>query len=325
VKKRQHWKRRAAGATARAGDETRQAKASRAREASPPHDRRALAEGAARWRGIALDLAVVAANLFLLAPLARTLRAGGQGFLNAGRGVSGIVSPTVGWLFLSVFAAHALGAYLKRRPRQARLAARADGRRAGVALSSPAGKLLVGIACALLLFHFFIFMSLLFSGWQSTSLESWSPLFGAGASQNTYSAFVVRFILIIFIMPLPTALVAISLGGDGDDDADAPAATWRTHAATELCADLLLYFSIIVLTVVMNVLIAPRFISAGPGAGDVLASLIPLALAFTILYLPPRLVYLAEDYRSPLAWLTIALALLALAYRTFIPGDTFSW
>jgi hypothetical protein len=261
----------------------------------------------------------------LLAPLARLLREGGQNFLTNGKSVAGIVSPTVGWLFLSVFAAHALGAYLKRLPRQARLSARA-GVPQGVeslGVRSPARKVLAGVACALLLAHFFTFMSLLFSGWQSTGLESWSPLFGESAAENTYAAFFVRFVLIIFVMPLPTALVAISLSTDASAP---PLQTWRTHWTTELCADLLLYYSIIVVTLIMNVLIAPRFVAdAGAGGpGNVLASLVPLALAFSIFYLPPRLVYLSEDYRSPLAWLTILLALLALAYRTFFP-DTSSW
>lgn len=277
------------------------------------------------WRGVALDLLVVAAQLFLLAPLARLLREGGQNFLTNGKGVAGIVSPTVGWLFLSVFAAHALGAYLKRLPRQARLSARAGGRRVveTFGVRSPARKVLAGVACALLLAHFFTFMSLLFSGWQSTGLESWSPLFGESAAENTYGAFFVRFVLIIFVMPLPTALVAINLSTDAGAP---PSQTWRTHWTTESCADLLLYYSIIVVTLVMNVLIAPRFVAdtGAQGSGDVLASLIPLSLAFSIFYLPPRLVYLAEDYRSPLAWLTILLALLALAYRTFFP-DASSW
>jgi hypothetical protein len=324
VKKSQRWKRRGAGHTASAPQQTK----ARADDAPPPPPAKvALAKGASRWRGVALDLSVVAANLFLLAPLARTLRQGGQGFLAPGKVVGGTVSPTVGWLFLSVFAAHALGAYLKRLPRQARLAAWSDGRRSEQSFtsSSPAKKLIIGVVCALLLSHFFIFMMLLFSGWQSTGLESWSPLFGASPAENTYAAFFVRFVLIIFIMPLPTALVAFNLGVD----AGATEATWRTHPATELLADLLLYFSIIVVTLVMNVLIAPRFVSTGNVAnlpfGEVLASLIPLALAFSILYLPPRLIYLADDYRSPLAWLTILLALLALAYHTFFPGNAFSW
>jgi hypothetical protein len=323
VKKRHKWKRRAEATAAPRQTEARHG------AATPPTGETPRASHAPLWRGAALDLSVIAANLFLLAPLARTLREGGRGFLTEGRGVFGIVSATVGWLFLSVFAAHTLGAFLKRLPRQARLAARADGRRAGEysAASSPARKFLAGVACALLLFHFFIFMSLLFSGWQSTGLESWSPLFGDGQAENTYSAFFVRFILIIFVMPLPTALVAISLGSDAGAPPSAP--TWREHPATELLADLLLYYSIIVITLIMNVLIAPRFVSAGLDAGlsvgDALASLVPLALAFSILYLPPRLIYLADDYRSPLAWLTILLALLSLAYRTFFPSNAFSW
>jgi hypothetical protein len=64
--------------------------------------------------------------------------------------------------------------------------------------------------------------------------------------------------------------------------------------------------------------------STGQTLGDVLASLIPLALAFSIIYLPPRLIYLAEDYKAPVTWLTILLALLALAYRTFFPA-AFGW
>jgi hypothetical protein len=312
----------------------------------------AAAGRGARWRGVVLDIVVVVGNLFLLAPLARVLRAGGQGFLAAGGDGRNAVSPTVGWLFLSVFAAHAVGAYLKRLPRQARLAARSAGgelvspgaRVSGVSertrrrrLSqlvprrtwSP-NKLLVGVVCALLLCHFFIFMSLLFTGWQSTALESWSPLFGHKPADNTYSAFLVRFVLIIGIMPLPTFLVALGLGG-GMDTADEalPPASWRTHWTTELLADLFLYFSIVVITLILNVLIAPRFVNgqglADSSTGDVLASLVPLALAFSILYLPPRLVYLAEDYNKPVAWLTILLALLSLAYRTFFPAHTFAW
>ncbi|MDT7602205.1 MAG: hypothetical protein QOF61_202 [Acidobacteriota bacterium] len=309
--------------------------------ASPPAVKFARASRASVWRGIALDLTVVAANLFLLAPLARILRAGGQGFLAPGKVVGGVVSSTVGWLFLSVFAAHAIGAYLKLLPRQADVAIegatpaeaetkgatrRARRRRESAPTASPhANKFLVGVVLALLLFHFFIFLTLLFSGWQSTGLQGWSPLFGENAAENTYKAFFVRFVLIIFILPLPTALVAIGLG----DGADVPPSTRRTYQATELLADVLLYFSIVVITLVMNVLIAPRFVSAGVGAGlglgDVLASLIPLALAFSILYLPPRLIYLAKDYKSPLAWLTILLALLSLAYRTFFPDGGFSW
>jgi hypothetical protein len=271
----------------------------------------------ASWRGVILDLIVVAANLFLVAPLARLLRAGGQTFLSTGQNNNAIVSPAVGWLFLSVFAAHAVGAFLKRLPRRARVSASP--------LPTP-NKLLVFVACVLLLFHFAIFLLLLDSGWQGSGLEDWVSVFGkgGGADESPFFAFLVRFALIIFILPLPTFLAALAAFNDGD----APPASWRTHWATEFFADLLLYFSIIVLTVIMNVLIAPRFVSIGGDAGrtlgDVLASLVPLALAFSIIYLPPRFIYLAEDYRAPATWLTILLALLTLAYRTFFP-DASTW
>jgi hypothetical protein len=342
MKKSQRWRRKPASGVAaaprRAGAEV--GDAARVSESVP------AARFSLNWRGIALDLAVVASNLFLLAPLARVLRAGGQGFLAQGRGAGWKVSSDVGWLFLSVFAAYTVGAYLKLTARQSvpsesgafvktfgadasnarapAASARTRRRRLGEFSSGayrPSNKILVFVVCALLLFHFFIFLMLLVSGWQSTWLESWSPLFGSKPADNTYLAFFVRFVLFIFILPLPTALTAFSLGGG----ADAPDSTWRTRPLRGLLADLLLYFSVVVLTLVLNVLIAPRFVNvegaAGWTLGNVLASLIPLALAFSIFYLPPRLIYLAEDYTSPVTWLTILLALMSLAYRTFFPGD----
>ncbi|HEV7858867.1 MAG TPA: hypothetical protein VGO91_09585 [Pyrinomonadaceae bacterium] len=336
--------------------ETQQTKAKDG-EALPPTRKVSLTTPLAGGRGIALDLTVIAANLFLLAPLARLLRAEGQGFLAPGPAWSKPVSPTVGRLFLSVFAAHALGAYLKRLPRQARLAPPdAEGETDPASISqtgpvyvstrrrrlqqlwprsAPPHKILIGIVLSLLLFHFFIFLMLLFAGWQGTGLESWVSIVGkAQHEESAFIGFLVRFVLVCFILPLPTALVAWSLRVEPGSpslniEPDLQPSTWRTHWATELLADLLLYFSIIVLTVILNVLIAPRFMSvegsAGWTLGNMLASLVPMALAFSIFYLPPRLIYLAEDYKSPVAWLTILLALMSLAYNTFFAGQAFSW
>ncbi len=317
MKKWQRFKRKTARGVAQTHSEARVAAPS-ATAATAARVARANNSGG-YWRGILLDLTVVAANLFLLAPLVRLLREQGQGFL-APTGAEARVGPAVGWLFLSVFAAHAVGAYLKRLPRLARMAA------SGPAQLPPAiRRPVVWIACALVFAHFIIFLFVLIYGWQGAGLEDWVSVFGKGGKDaHPFLALLVRFLLVCFVLPLPTALVLISVAGVGD----APPASWRTHWATELVADLLLYFSIVVLTAALNVIVAPRFASvageSGQTAGDLLASLIPLALAFSIIYLPPRLIYLAEDYRSPLTWLTILLALLSLAYRTFFP-DSFSW
>ncbi len=341
------YKRRQAARHAAAPQQTK----AQAGAALPVNRQTAPRQSQGRWRGIVLDLSVIAANLFLLAPLARLLHAEGQAFLAPGSDASNIVSPTVGWLFLSVFAAHALGAYLKRLPRLARLTARQSGatnarpiayvsdrtRRRRLREFAPwppsPHKLLVGIVATLLLLHFTIFLMLLVAGWQGTGLNGWVSIIGKGGpDQHPFYAFLVRFVLICFILPLPTFLVLLTLGSAPDalsSAPDAPPVSWRTHPATEFVADLLLYFSIIVLTVILHVLIAPRFVSvagnAGRTVGDVLASLVPLALAFSIIYLPPRLIYLTEDYKAPTAWLTVLLALVSLAYRTFFPGNAFSW
>ena len=181
--------------------------------------------------------------------------------------------------------------------------------------------------CALLVFHFFIFLALLVTGWQSTGLERFSPLFGSGTAGFGFFNFVVRFVAFIFILPLPTGLTLFWLFVAARR---APALRPRmlrtslARPAVELVGDLLLYFSVVVITLIVNVLIAPRFVNAGGASaltgGGALVSVVPLALAFSIFYLPPRLIYLAEDYRSPLAWLTILLALLSLAFRTFFPS-----
>jgi hypothetical protein len=271
-------------------------------------------------RGIALDVMVVVCNLFLLARLARMLREGGQGFLAAGNDAAQTVNPDVGWLFLSVFAAYAVGIALKRAAHRARPNAPSSD------ASRPASRVFVFAVCALLVFHFFIFLTLLVTGWQSTALERFSPLFGSGTAGGGFFDFVVRFVVFIFILPLPTGLTLLWLFAvrDAPGASDAPAPTLLPRPAVELVGDGLLYFSVVVITLILNVLIAPRFVAVAgaPGwtAGGALASLVPLMLAFSIFYLPPRLVYLAEDYRSPLAWLTIVLALLALTYRTFFPA-----
>jgi hypothetical protein len=347
MKKSQRWKRQAAHRDAAVSpkEETEVTNAARVRAREP------AAWLSRNWRGIALDLAVVACNLFLLAPLARVLREGGQRFLAPGKDIGWKVSPEVGWLFLSVFAAYTVGVILKRSARQARLnslwagaGVDADTSQAGGAgAPSPAirrrlrgisggaygraNKVLVFAACTLLLFHFFIFLVLLITGWQSTGLESFSPLFGSGTAGNSYFNFFVRFVLFIFVLPLPTGLTLyyISAEPSAPDPSASNAPTLLANPAAEFVADLLLYFSVVVITLVMNVLVAPRFVNVEGASGwtldNVFASLIPLALAFTVFYLPPRLVYLAEDYRTPAAWLTITLALLTLAYRTFFPGN----
>jgi hypothetical protein len=284
-------------------------------------------QSAARWRGTILDLAVAAANLFLLASLARVLRAGGQGFLAPEKNndtIAGQVSPRVGWLFLSVFVAHTLGAFFKRLPRDARLAGFAPP-------EAEPNRFVVVAACVLLLFHFTIFLLLLMSGWESTALNKWSPLFGNEHGGNSWFNAIVRFVLFIFILPLPTVLTLISLGTGGGDapSTAAPPAMWRTHWLTELSADLLLYYSIIVITVIMRVVVEPRFVdlegTPGSTSGGSLISIVPMLLAFLILYLPPRLIYLAEDYQSPRAWFTILLALTTLAYRTYFPDRLVFW
>src|SRR5947209_2689302 len=81
MKKSQRWRRQ----TAHNDDAAPRPSGAEVGDAAQVSERVPAARLSWNWRGIALDLAVVASNLFLLAPLSRVLRAGGQGFLAPGR------------------------------------------------------------------------------------------------------------------------------------------------------------------------------------------------------------------------------------------------
>jgi hypothetical protein len=96
-----------------------------------------------------------------------------------------------------------------------------------------------------------------------------------------------------------------------------PLASRPWHPVVELAADILLYCSALIITALFwsswQQLVAPGF-----GAGISIRALILVlgsSVIFFVFYIPPRLLYMVEDYDNPLAWLRMWLVMLPLAWQ----------
>ena len=236
------------------------------------------------YRGLIFDLAVLVFNIFLIRLLTR--RVGGLltlAFLKdderAGRQFF--------YVMAAACAAQLAGAWLKRRPLQRRLALRGE---------SVAG----GFGCLLIL-HFSLTLV------TGCGLLALLPLEPSGG----------RVVLLFFLCIIPTALVWRAMTPYGKP----PAADWRTSRAAELAADLCLFAYMVVNLAVWNTVTsgsAARVAGVGEFFERALGFLLisPVVLLF---YLPPRLLFLVEDWKYRATWLSMTLAVAPVAYR-FIVG-----
>jgi len=99
-----------------------------------------------------------------------------------------------------------------------------------------------------------------------------------------------------------------------------PVASRPWYPIVELAADILLYISALIITGLFwsswQQLVEPGF-----GAGFSIKALILVlgsSVIFFVFYIPPRLLYMVEDYDNPLAWLRMWLVMLPLAWRVVI-------
>lgn len=92
-----------------------------------------------------------------------------------------------------------------------------------------------------------------------------------------------------------------------------PGAVWRGQ---EPVADLLLYVvTLVAMTLWSTFLVEPMNLSAIQHPAMKVLFMTLMTVPFAIFYASPRLLFLAEDWRSPGAWLGMALAMSPLAYR----------
>ena len=231
-------------------------------------------------RGQIFDAFVLLANLFLVGPLTELVRAT-KGF-----------HPLFGFLLIFAVLAYSAGAWLKRDPLQARLAKRT-------------GE--TAMVFYVLLFVLFVMHLGLFIACLSFALEILNEG-GLWAWAGTETAAAAAMVL--GLLPTIYALRAfLPLRHEVSSD--------KESAPIELIADFAIYLALIVLLAWWNGVFVEMTVTLPPQhwAMEILLSLLML-VPFAMFYLAPRILFLVEDYRRPSSWLTIALAVMPLVWRS---------
>jgi hypothetical protein len=231
-------------------------------------------------RGLLFDLVIFVCNVFLVRLLTRHVgRLLSQSFLSD----DARASRTLLIVVSSAMAAQVVGAGFKRRPLQARLLAR--GEEAGGAFG------------LLLILHFALTLV------TAAGIVALSPYEASGGTT----------VLIFLLSMVPTGLVWRAMAAYKKP----PPPDWRNSRAVEFAADLCLFSYMLVNLAVWNTLTAGGNAPAA-GVGDLLSRALgfilisPVVLLF---YLPPRILFLVEDYRYRATWISMALAVAPVAYR----------
>lgn len=235
------------------------------------------------YRGLLFDLAVFAFNVFLVRLMTHYVgRLLSLSFLSddkqAAHGLLNIV--------LVACAAQLVGAALKRRPLQARLLAQHDG-----------GTSAFG--CFMIL-HF------------ALTLVTSAGIVALMSSEASGGVTV----LIFFLSMIPTALVWRAI----TPYKKPPQPDWRNSRAVEIVADLCLFAYALVNLAIWNTVTAGSNVRAA-GVGDLLSRAVGFVLVSPVIllfYIPPRLLFLAEDYKYPATWISMTLAVAPVAYRTIV-------
>jgi hypothetical protein len=99
-----------------------------------------------------------------------------------------------------------------------------------------------------------------------------------------------------------------------------PPRDWRDSRGVELFADFCLFAYMLV-----NLAIWGTVTSGSNARAEGLGDLLSRALGFVLLspvlllfYIPPRLLFLVEDYKYPATWISMMLAVAPVAYRLII-------
>jgi hypothetical protein len=242
------------------------------------------------YRGLIFDLAVFVFNVFLIRLLTRRV---GRLMLLTYLEDDAQASRAFFYIITAAMAAQIVGAALKRRPLQTRLAMRGE-------------KASDNFGCLLIL-HFALTLV------TGAAILALSPLGPSGG----------WVVLLFFLCIIPTALVWRAMTPYGKP----PAPDWRNSRAAELVADLCLFAYMLVNLAVWNT-VTSGSAARVEGVGDLFSR----ALGFVILspvillfYLPPRLLFLVEDWKYRATWISMTLAVAPVAYRFIIGTLKTDW
>ena len=235
------------------------------------------------YRGLLFDLAVFVVNVFLIRLLTRAI---GPLLSLTFLSDDPQASRTLLIITSAAFAAQLIGAGLKRRPLQARLLAQRNGG------ESP-------LSCLVIL-HFALTLVT-----SAGIIALLLPKASGGV-----------MVLVFFLSMIPTALVWRAM----TPYKTPPKPDWRNSRHVENVADLCLFAYMLVNLAIWNTLTAGSAARA-TGVGDLLSralGFILLSPVILLFYLPPRLLFLVEDYRYPATWISMTLAVAPVAYRLII-------
>ncbi len=232
-----------------------------------PEDFRAPA-----FRGaVYFDGAMFLANLFLVGPLTSLVHVGED------------VSPLFGAILLAGTFSYSVGAWLKRRPLQARM------------MKQPAwggGAFLLFLVLGTM--HLGVFILAAGLGVEALRLPSWLGIAG-----------VVPTVLAVY------AMMPMRRPSEGDE---------KSLRVREAGADAALYVGTIALFALWEGVLVP---SVAGKAGDnwmlAVVLVVLMSVPFAIFYLAPRMLFLVEDFRKRSTWLRIVLVALPMAWRLAVP------
>jgi len=226
--------------------------------------------------GLVFDIAAFLANMFLASPLVSLIKKT-QG-----------ESPLFSGLLLAACVLHAAGAYLKRRPLHARMAAQK---------TSPMGGAGYLLFMTLSVMHYAVFAMCLMIGFQGLGITG---LLGAAEP-----FFVLGCAL------APTGLAIAALIPPRKPEEITPALRAR-----EAAADVLIFLSTLVLLAWWDGFWVEYLVTAN--RTNMLMSIVLVILCtvpFAIFYLAPRMALLREDYMRGQTWVNAAIVMLPLAFR----------
>lgn len=235
-----------------------------------------------KQRGLFFDALVLLANLLLVGPLTELVRST-EGF-----------HPLFGFLLLAAVFGYSIGAWLKKRPLQSRLVKRSEE---------------TAFVFYVLLFILFVMHLGLFIACLSFALEILKDGYWAWA--GTDAAAIAAFVLGC----LPTVFALRALMPVGQED------SLNQSGATsqELIADFTIYLALIVLLAWWNGVFVEMVATLPPQHWimEIILSVL-MIVPFAMFYLAPRILFLVEDYRAPLTWISIALAVSPLVLRNYL-------
>ena len=236
------------------------------------------------YTGLASDALVLATNLVFLTPVAGWFDSLVQQALGSNDPVA---ANALGLLLVVVFVSQMAGAFLKRKPLQARLAQR-----------GPAGDMGC-LGMSLLIFNFVLSLFVVAT---ILALFGWT---GGDSPLPYFAGFVVAVV--------PTHLVSRALSPK-PPAGDKP---WQYSPTVERVADVLLMPYVIANTLFFNFITG--YVAPAPTSFEdfVFHVLSVGVVVFMVLlwYLPPRLLFLADDFRERGTWIRMIVAMTPIAFR----------